>query len=95
MRASWYNSVTTNIQDGVRIRQSFLISCVKRSEQWFNVREYDPLCTKDAATTIIYTFDKSVAKMQSDLNKVKFKLEKYKGENAILKMQNEFEAMHA
>ena len=37
--------------------------------------------------------DKSVAKMQSDFNKVKFKLKKYKGENAILKMQNE--AMHA
>ena len=31
--------------------------------------------------------------MQSDFNKVKFELEKYQGENAILKMQNE--AMHA
>ena len=31
--------------------------------------------------------------MQSDFNKVKFELEKYKGENAILKKQNE--ALHA
>ena len=31
--------------------------------------------------------------MQSDFNKVKLELEKYIGENAILKMQNE--AMHA
>ena len=31
--------------------------------------------------------------MESDFNKVKFELKKYKGENAILKMQNE--AMHA
>jgi len=32
--------------------------------------------------------------MQSDFNKVKFELEKYEGENAILKMQKN-EAMHA
>jgi len=31
--------------------------------------------------------------VQSDFNKVKFELEKYKGENAILKKQNE--ALHA